>query len=91
MNVLPSTEYNLLPKLPKSIEAFPQELCNKNISASIDFSHAKLVWIPQGVACQEAELGVTSLMKEILKFINETEKFEVGSKPWKVLNTHFSR
>ena len=72
--------------MPKSIDAFPRKLCPIDISSdsSIDFSNAKFIWIPQGVACREAEVGVTGLMREILGFIQDTQQCDVELKPWKV-------
>ena len=66
------------------MNSFPLKQYRDNISDDIDFSSAKFVWIPQGVACQEAELGVSNLMKEILSFIKDAQENETRLKSWKV-------
>jgi 1-aminocyclopropane-1-carboxylate deaminase len=65
-----SNLYNELERAPKSLRSFPLEPFSKYLP--LDHSERELVWIPQGGALPEAEIGVRGLCQEILAFIQSS-------------------
>jgi 1-aminocyclopropane-1-carboxylate deaminase len=73
------SDYKRLQDIPKSLHAFPREEFKKYLSN--DILKSNILWIPQGGALPEAEIGIQELCHEIFLSI---QSFPDQSQSWKI-------